>query len=265
VGVGDLYHALWRHKFFIVVMTALLAAAVWFLTSRQTEIYQTSALVRVDQAVVDPSELRGALEAGERLVRTYAIIAETERIAADAFEQLEGSVPRAEIADVSAEPGEEVELLWITAQSPSPERAQLIANAIPRALQNYIRESRRFQVPTTSFDPENPTAAPTQAVIARERLDVVNEASLPRKPAYPNLRLNLALAVSLGLIFNGALALLIVLVSDRWRDADELERLTGRPVLASVPNLQLIPPSHLAGKTEARRPQPQPAEKGVHG
>jgi succinoglycan biosynthesis transport protein ExoP len=265
VGVGDLYHALWRHKLFIVVMTALLASAVWFLTSRQTKIYEASTLVRVDQAVVDPSELRGALEAGERLVRTYAIIAETERIAADVFAQLGGEVPRAEIAKVSAEPGEEVELLWITAQSPNPERAQLIANAVPRALQNYIRESRRFQVPTTSADPDDPTLAPEQTVIARERVDVVNQASVPVKPAYPDLKLNLALAVSLGVIFNGALALLIVLVSDRWRDADELERLTGRPVLASVPNLQLNAPAQIEATREARRPQTRAAEKGAHG
>jgi polysaccharide biosynthesis transport protein len=263
VGVGDLYHALWHHKAFIVVMTALLAAAVWFLTSRQTEIYKASALVRVDQAVVDPSELRGALEAGERLVRTYAIIAETGRIGEDVFAQLGGKVPYAEIGQVSAEPGEDVELLWITAKSPSPERAQLIANAVPRALQNYIRESRRFQVPTTSADPDGASPPPAQTVIAHERLDVVNEATLPTEPAYPNLELNLALAVSLGLIFNGALALVIVLVGDRWRDADELERLTGRPVLGSVPNLQLIPPTQLQATTEAR-PQPQPA-KGVHG
>lgn len=264
MSVADLYHALWRHRVFIVVMTALLVGAVWFLTSRQTKIYEASTLVRVDQAVVDPSELQGALEAGERLVRTYAIIAETTRVGDDVHEQLGGRVPRSEIS-VLATPGEEVELLWITAESPSPERARLIANAVPDALKNYIRDNRRFEVPAPTTTPQTGTTAPPTTIVARERVDVVNEASLPTEPARPSLELNLGLAVALGLIFNGALALLIAIVGDRWRDTEELERLTGRPVLGSVPNLQLISSPQTATVPEELRPQPHPAEKSVHG
>jgi capsular polysaccharide biosynthesis protein len=260
VGIGDLYDALWRHKYFIVVMTALLTAAVWFLTSRQTKIYEASTLVRVDQNVVDPADLRTALEAGQTLVRTYAIIAETGRIHEDVERQLEGRVPPKEI-NISAEPGEDVELLWLSAESASPEMATLIANAVPTALQNYIRENRRFVVPaTTTTGTEGTTTTTTPQLVARERVDVVDEARLPTEPARPNMSLNLGLAVVLGLIFNGALALVITLVGDRWRDTEELERLTGWPVLASVPNLQLHPPSHSGAAAVTRPPRtPQPS------
>jgi capsular polysaccharide biosynthesis protein len=253
MGIGDLYHALWRHKYFIILMTALLAAAVWFLTSRQTKIYKASTLVRVDQNVVDPADLRGALEAGQTLVRTYAIIAETGRINLDIQRQLAGKVPPGEV-NISAEPGEDVELLWLSAESPSPLHAQMIANAAPQALKDYVQESRRFVVPgATTTDATGTTTAAPQ-VVARERVDVVDQASLPSSPARPNMTLNLALAVVLGLIFNGALALIITLVGDRWRDTEELERLTGRPVLASIPHLQLVAPGPTAPAPESGAP-----------
>ena len=253
MGIGDLYHALWRHKYFIILMTALLAAAVWFLTSRQTKIYKASTLVRVDQNVVDPTDLRGALDAGQTLVRTYAIIAETGRINLDIQRQLAGKVPPGEV-NISAEPGQDVELLWLSAESPNPLHAQLIANAAPQALKDYVQESRRFVVPgTTTTDATGTTTAPPE-VVARERVDVVDRASLPSSPARPNMTLNLALAVVLGLIFNGALALVITLVGDRWRDTEELERLTGRPVLASVPHLQLVAPGRSSPAPEPGAP-----------
>jgi capsular polysaccharide biosynthesis protein len=103
----------------------------------------------------------------------------------------------------------------ITARSPSPERAAQVANAAPKALQAFIRQS------STKAD----------------RVITVERASVPANPAFPRLKLNLALALLLGLIFNGALALLIEVLGDRVHDADEVERLTGQPILTTVPNL----------------------------
>ncbi len=54
-----------------------------------------------------------------------------------------------------------------------------------------------------------------------------------------HLPLNVAIALVLGLIFSGALALLIELFRDRLPEADELEQTLGHPVLATIPNLRL--------------------------
>ena len=71
-------------------------------------------------------------------------------------------------------------------------------------------------------------------------------------PSSPNLQLNITIAVMLGLILGGALALLKESVSDRIDDIEELERTTKHPVIATIPNLKFATP-----KREAR-PKPEP-------
>jgi protein tyrosine kinase modulator len=242
--MADVYRALWRHKAFIVILTAGLATAVWFLTERQTPIYEASTLIRVEQKIVDPGQADRSLDVGERLAKTYAKIAETRQIALQVFTQLGGQVPLDQIeGKISAQPIQDLELLSISARNRDPARAQLIANATPIVLERYARTGT-----------------------LGDRVTPADKAELPTSPAAPNLKLNIAVAVLLGLVFNGALALLIEVVSDRFADTEELERLTGRPVLATVPTLDFTPTS------EIKRLQPTPrdtaateVEKAVSG
>jgi hypothetical protein len=66
------------------------------------------------------------------------------------------------------------------------------------------------------------------------------------------LPLKIAIAVMFGLIFNGALALLLELFRDRLPEPDELGQTLGRPVLATIPTLRL----HQASRLAAARHEP---------
>jgi hypothetical protein len=66
------------------------------------------------------------------------------------------------------------------------------------------------------------------------------------------LPLKIAIAVMLGLIFNGALALLLELFRDRLPEPDQLGREVGVPVLATIPALLL----HRATNLAAARHEP---------
>jgi succinoglycan biosynthesis transport protein ExoP len=216
MAAADLYVSLWRHKLFILVTTSLLAIATWYLTSQKTPIYQASTLIRVQQSVEDARDPIRSLDLGERLARTYAKIVTTRELARRIEDQLDGSVPFEAIrGDVSADPIQDLELLWITARSPEPRVARLIANAAPPALRNFIKEKGTL----------------------REQIVTVETAALPRTPASPNLKLNLIVAIMLGLLFNGALALLLEVLSDRLPKHDELEEAVGLPILAIIPAL----------------------------
>ena len=46
---ADVYRALWRHKWFILVLTALCVGAAWYATVQQTQRYEAAALVRVQE------------------------------------------------------------------------------------------------------------------------------------------------------------------------------------------------------------------------
>jgi succinoglycan biosynthesis transport protein ExoP len=224
VATADVYRALWRHKLFIVVMTAAVVVAAWFLTMRQPAVYEATTKVHIFPPVAEGVTAEDAADIGERLALTYAEAAETSVIAAKVHEQLNGDIPRDAIyGKISAEASRGLEFLTISVPNRDPARAQLIANAVPKALKSYIDEFENLRGLEVS---------------------VVDPAAQPTEPASPNLQLNLALALLFGLIFNAALALLIEAIGDRIHDNEELERLTGQPVLATIPALKFTgPPS----------------------
>jgi hypothetical protein len=95
----------------------------------------------------------------------------------------------------------------------------LAANAVPPALRNFIRRSGSFS----------------------EQLITVKPATRPSSPVSRQWPLKIAIALLLGLVFNGALALLIELFRDRFPEPDEIEQALGHPVLATIPTLRLHP------------------------
>lgn len=217
--VPDVYHALWRHKLAILVLTTSLGIASAYLTTRQEPVYRATTLIRIQQNVDDPSAALGALQTGQRLAQTYARITTTQTVARKIYNMVNAQIPYSEIR-LSASQVEDLELLSISAESSSPETAHLVAAVAPRALKEFIRETETL----------------------RDQIVVVDEPLLPRAPSGPSMKRNVAVAILLGLILNGSLALLLVMFSDRVRDPEEFERITGKPLLTTVPTLEFRPP-----------------------
>ena len=210
--IADVYRALWRHRLFIVLLTTLLVAAAWFVTSRQTPEYETSALVRVQQRVEEANGGPMVVEDSQELAQTYAQIIGSGALR----DRLDRAVPGA-LADASltASPVENLGLVWVTARSPSPEAAAALANAVPAALTSFIRSTGTL----------------------RDVIVTIRPAGVPTSPVSPSYTLNIALALFLGFIFNCALALFLEVLSDRLPESDKLEAATNRAVLATIPVL----------------------------
>jgi capsular polysaccharide biosynthesis protein len=249
VNTLEFYGALWRHKIFISAMTAVFIVSALALTLREQKIYQASSLVRVQQLISDPGQALGALAATAQLAQTYGKIVETSTIAQKIATDSKGQLALSEVdGHVTGSPVQGLDMLTISARSPDPLTAEKIANAAPHALESFIRQTGTL----------------------RDQITLVQRASLPTAPASPNLKLNLALALLLGFIFNAALALAIDLISDRIGGADEFEKLTGVPVLASIPTLKFMdvePPINRAlDKTEGYEPsRPHAVRSALNG
>jgi len=231
--ISDVYRTLWRHKMLIVVMTAVLVGATAVLTSRQTKLYTASSLVRVQQNIRDGQEALGALMTGERLARTYEPLAETKSVRNLAKARLHGQEPDDTFV-VDAKQLSDLDLLKIAVTHRDPKVAAAVANAIPVALTSFIDKTDTFP----------------------DTIMTVERASPPTTPSSPHLKLRLAIALMLGLILSSGLALLRELLSDRIEGAEELERLTGHPVIATIPNLKLFP----APTISVKQPQEQVQE-----
>jgi capsular polysaccharide biosynthesis protein len=227
----DVYRALWRHKLFICVLTVLLAAAAWFFLSKQTKIYEATSIVRIQQRISSPTEAYGAIQTGQLLAQTYAQIVPADVIKNRIFTTVANSISTdpTEI-EIAAVPVERLDLLQITARGPDPVDVALVANAAPRALAAFIRETEK----------------------SRDQVVPINRATVPTTPVAPRMKLDLALAIMLGLIINSALALVLELVGDRVRQPEELEELFGLPVLATIPSVKLrSAPTERTGSTVA--------------
>jgi capsular polysaccharide biosynthesis protein len=283
VTAGDVYRALWRHKFFIIVLTAVFVGAAWYVTSQQTRRYDASALVRLQErgdtgnsallaaqtlaqtyadiigsgalkrdirtlvagcASGKPSSLRGLLPVPASTSRRQAATPRGAGASAPArrfrrtYKQTcrsigvtgRGRVAPRKVSEVrlSGSPVEGLDLLSISARSKSPTNATIAANAAPWALRAFIRKSGS----------------------GTEKVVFVKAATKPSSPVSRQLPLKIAIALMLGLIFNGALALLIELFRDRLPEPDEFGQALGRPVLATIPTLRLHDAAALAARRE---------------
>jgi capsular polysaccharide biosynthesis protein len=226
---AEVYRALWRHRIMILLLTALAGVAAYAFTRTQPTIYQANALVRIQQRAATPAEAYGALgslELGERLAQTYARIVTTRSIRERVTEALENRVPGSEIS-ISANPVGNIELLTISAQSENPEYAALVANATTVALRNFIKETGTL----------------------RDQIVVVDSAAPPSVPVLPRTTFTIAIALMLALLLNCALALAREFFADRLPAIEQWEARFGRPVLATVPNLNLKAPTAVLSPT----------------
>jgi capsular polysaccharide biosynthesis protein len=170
----------------------------------------------VEQKGTTAADQFGSLQTGALLAGTYARIAETSSVAAKVKAQLGQSVPGSGI-NISASQVGDLELLQISATNTSPRLAAAVANAVPAALAAVVKHGNS----------------------SPDILTAVDRATPPSSPSSPNLKLNVALAFIIGLVLNGGIVLLAAAFADRINGAEDLERLTGLPVIATIPLLQL--------------------------
>jgi capsular polysaccharide biosynthesis protein len=231
---ADVYRALWRHRLMIVLLTVLAGVAAYAFTQRQPKIYQADALIRIQQRASTPAEAYGSLsslELGQRLALTYARIVETRSMHERVTKALEGQVDPSDIS-ISANPVGDVELLFISGRSENPRAAALVANATTVGLRRFIKDTGTL----------------------RDQIVVVDTATTPTVPVSPRVTFTVAIAVMFALLLNCALALGRNFFADRLPEIDEWEERFSRPVLATVPTLQLKPASSVL------QPKPDPSE-----
>ncbi len=256
---GDVYRALWRHKWFILILTAACVGAAWYATVRQTQAYEASTLVRVQERGRSAGDAAAALQASQDLARTYAKMVGSGALAGEVrtlvatcakskarredfvyaavrFHLLRRSVPRrrprAHGWSARAELGS---CRGRSRRSSSPQRRFRISTYCRSRLAARVRGE------PCSLLPQLPTRCRSfirKTAPSSERIVTVKLATTSSRVSR-HLPLNVAIALVLGLIFSGALALLIELFRDRLPEADELEQTLGHPVLATIPNLRL--------------------------
>lgn len=263
--LGDHFRAIWAKKYLVLLISLLVAAAAYLLSSQQDEVFEASLRLRLAP---------GEVVSGQRVTETetaflatsYAELGSGDVVLDPAAEAVGLSVDRLRgVADVAASgtPG----FIDVSASAGSAERAEELADAVSQALVDAIQERQDATLATTVApvqaeldeladelgtleleDPERPMLearydALLQALISRQvrtvdRLEVVSPARSEGAPVSPRPRRDATLAFLLALVINGELVVLLSALGDRLSPenlAEDIAQTTGLPLLARVP------------------------------
>jgi succinoglycan biosynthesis transport protein ExoP len=204
----------WRRKWIVLGTTVLLAAVVFAYASTQSKVYETSATLLIAQP--SNSQTFDAVQASQVAARTYGDVLTSPNLAQQVSDALGGTPSRDDlVADVSADPVPETQLLRLKVSAGDPQQAKRIADTYAQVFTDYVKR--------------------TLTPVTKVTITVADAASVPDSAARPKPKLYAILAAVLGLALGLALAVLRERFDKRIRSVEELEELVQVPILARIP------------------------------
>lgn len=264
IRLEDYLRIAWNRAWIIVLAVVVVVAAALFVSLRTTPLYSASAELVYEKSSMDTAvfgyDILGYDYDRPRTIETaIAAISRSQTIAEGVKEQLESPLEARELSGmVSASANADTDLVSVSAVSTDPEEAARVANAfadqfiiyrqtMARALVAEARDLIKDQLDTLGSEQKDSSYElmlqdkyeSLRILEAMQDGDfrLMSRAMAPGVPFTPQTERNLILALVVGLVLGAGLAFLIEYLDKRVKDEKTLERVSGLPVLASVPAL----------------------------
>jgi capsular exopolysaccharide synthesis family protein len=220
VDFKELLRMAQRRWLTIVVFFLLSLIAAGALTYAQTPKYQSTARVFISTEVTGNStDAYAASLFSVQRVQSYAQLATSRELMQRVISRLNlDMTPDSLASKISSSVAQNTVIIDITVTDPTAEQAQKIAKAESEVFTDYLTELET---------PVDKSASPVKA-------SVVDPASYDGKQVSPKPAANLAIAGVLGLLIGLGVAFLRELVDNTVSSAEDVEKILGSPVLASV-------------------------------
>jgi tyrosine-protein kinase len=247
----------WRWKWLFLVALLAFPIGAYFLSARNSKVYQSAVVLQISPLSTDSSLFgnQATPATTAEVVNNAARLVQTSQVAQEAARQLHPPPTRFRplLNHIGVVPDSQASFVTITADSSSPQRAADIANAfagalrITRAKQATDRLDRgisrlKLQLQQLTGDrvQQRQLSQQLQQFRALRAVQDANaevvEAAVPNGTAVsPRPIRTAALGLILGLLVGLGLIVLAENIDRRVRRADELEVLTGLPLLSSIP------------------------------
>lgn len=247
---------LWRRKLVFVATLLVVPTAAYFISSRNPKVYQSSVIMQVQATAVDTSLINDTPQAVTPAAAQISIAArliETTGVAQEAARHL-SAPPSASalLGAIDVKPDVDTGFITLTASAPQPQRAADIATAFARAIVT-VRTQQAVDRLNQAINEAQIALTGLKDKIARRQLSAqlqrfralkaaqgnnatviepatANPTAVSPKPGRA-VRLSLFVALLLGI---GAVAL-VEAFDRRVREPEELEDITGLPLLSTVP------------------------------
>jgi len=246
---------LWRWKFLVLALLIVVPAISYLLEARKDRQYRSSTLVQVQAVSLDPSLFPQA-PTGSQSILTVARLVQTSGIARAAGKLMDPPQPGgALLGKIDVSPDTDTGFLSIGATDTDPRRAAQIANAFSLAISsnraasqisqiNFAiggakrqleRLDRRDQAGRNQLRGQLERLRALRALAQRPDAAIIERAVPAATPQGRNVRR----AIELGLVIAVLLSIGAVALAEnsdrRIRNPDELEELTGLPLLSAIP------------------------------
>jgi capsular exopolysaccharide synthesis family protein len=212
----DILRRRWLGVLIIALTTLALASAITLALPKQ---YTATTRLFFGVATESVSDLAQGSNFAEKQMSSYAEVATSPQVLIPVINQLGLRVTPLELAKaVKATVPLDTVILEIEATDPDPTRAALIANTVGGQLIKAVAD----------LSPERQDG--TKAV----RATTIAAAEMPTKASFPNVFKNLAIGVTLGLVFGLGTALLRHFLDTKIRNENDVRALTNSAILGVV-------------------------------
>jgi capsular polysaccharide biosynthesis protein len=222
-SMKDLLRIFWR-RLWIVVMVVLIAVGTATGASlAQEPVYEASTKLLLGQ---EPSKdaavanLMGSVEGLQQLTHTVATAVDSRPVAQEAIQRNALQMDSQDLLNnLSVTQIEDTQFLLLSYRDTDPQRARDIVDSVSEVSSQQISEANATRDDIT--------------------ITVWEFAALPTSPVSPNPVRNGLLALGLGLMLGMGLAFLMEYLDDRWRSAEEVERVSGVPTFGVIPQFEV--------------------------
>lgn len=198
----------------ITIGATLLSGVLSYFVITPTYKADISVIIgKAENKSVEPQDSYNDVMMYQQLVATYCEFVKSRKVSEHVIKALKLKIDPMQLqAMVTVAPKANTEFLTITVKSTDPKEAMDIANQFAKSLK-YVSNN----------------------VEKVDNVQLLDEALLPTAPASPNKKLNIAIAFFIGLMVSLGIAFLLEYLDNTVKNQDEIERLTGIPVIGIIP------------------------------
>lgn len=218
IRIQDILDALkkrWQLIVGITLIATILATVFSFFIIKPK--YQASAKLFIGKESTAESN-NSDIQMYQQLIKTYTTVITTNDLVDRALDKKEMDMKSQEVlSNLNVVPGAGTQVLEIKYISKDKEESKAVVEAISEEFVAY-----------------------SSTLISNADVKIIENVRVPEAPVSPNKKLNIAIAILLGMMVGVGLALLIEFMDSTFKDKDSLENALGLPVIGVIPDTEKV-------------------------